>query len=45
MIHSCYYCGLLFETKEEVMDHVEVHTDIEKNREIIARQKKKRLFG
>ena len=42
MTHSCYYCGTLFETKEEVMDHVEVHSDVEKNREIMARKKQKK---
>ncbi len=45
MTHSCYYCGLLFETKEEVFDHVEVHSDIERNKEIMERKKKKKLFG
>jgi hypothetical protein len=35
----------LHDTKEELMDHVEVHSDVEKNREIMARKKKKKLFG
>lgn len=41
MTHGCYYCGELFETIEEVFDHVDVHSDIEKNREIMSRKKKK----
>lgn len=45
MTHSCYYCASLFDTKEELFEHVEVHSDIEKNREIMSRKKKKRLFG
>ncbi len=38
--HGCYYCGLLFDTKEELFEHVDVHSDVEKNREVMARQKK-----
>jgi hypothetical protein len=26
MIHQCYYCEQLFETKEKLFDHVEVHS-------------------
>ena len=38
-MHQCYYCEQLFDSKEELYDHVEVHSDVERNREIIDRQK------
>jgi len=37
----------LFDSKEELYDHVEVHSDTERNREIMERKKKpskKRTF-
>ena len=40
-MHQCYYCEQLFATKEELYEHVEVHTDVERNREITSRRKKK----
>jgi len=30
----------LFDSKEELYDHVEVHSDTERNREIMERKKK-----
>jgi hypothetical protein len=40
--HGCYYCGELFETREKLFEHVEVHSDIERNKEIMERQKNKK---
>ena len=40
-MHQCYYCEQMFDSKEELYDHVEVHSDIERNREIIERKKEK----
>ena len=39
-MHQCYYCDQIFDTKEQLYDHVEVHSDIERNREITERKKK-----
>ncbi|MGD8431657.1 MAG: hypothetical protein PVJ16_05635 [Nitrosopumilaceae archaeon] len=39
-MHQCYYCEKIFDTKEDLYDHVEVHSDVERNREIIERKKK-----
>ncbi len=38
-MHQCYYCEQIFESKEELYEHVEIHSDIEKNREIMSRKK------
>jgi hypothetical protein len=38
-MHQCYYCEQLFESKEELYAHVEVHSDVERNREIMNRKK------
>ncbi len=38
-MHQCYYCEQLFDSKEELYDHVEVHSDVERNREIMDRKK------
>ena len=35
MSHQCYYCEQLFETKEKLYDHLEVHAETE------TKQKKK----
>ena len=40
-MHQCYYCEQLFDSKEELYDHVEVHSDIERNQEIMERKKEK----
>ena len=37
---QCYYCEQIFDSKEDLFDHVEVHSDVERKREIIERQKK-----
>ncbi|MEJ2260699.1 MAG: hypothetical protein P8X83_03440 [Nitrosopumilaceae archaeon] len=39
-MHQCYYCEKIFDTKEDLYDHVEVHSDVERNREITDRKKK-----
>lgn len=39
-MHQCYYCEQIFESKEELYDHVEVHSDIERNQEIMDQKKK-----
>ena len=40
-MHQCYYCEQLFDSKEDLYDHVETHSDIERNREIMERKRKK----
>lgn len=39
IMHQCYYCEQLFDTKEALYEHVEVHSDIERNKEIMNRKK------
>ena len=39
-MHRCTYCEQIFESKEDLFQHVEVHSDVERNKEIIERQKK-----
>lgn len=39
-MHQCYYCEQMFDSKEQLYDHVEVHSDIERNREIMSQKKK-----
>ena len=41
-MHQCYYCEQLFDSKEQLYEHVEVHSDIERNKEITERRKKKK---
>jgi len=38
-MHQCYYCEQLFDSKEELSDHVEVHSDNDRNKEIMERKK------
>ena len=40
-MHQCYYCEQIFDTKEQLYEHVEVHSDIERNKEITERKKQK----
>ena len=28
MIHQCYYCEQIFDTKEALYDHLDIHADI-----------------
>jgi len=39
-MHQCYYCEQIFDSKEALYDHVEIHSDIERNQEIMYRKKK-----
>ncbi|MGI0057894.1 MAG: hypothetical protein ACREAK_11060 [Nitrosarchaeum sp.] len=39
-MHQCYYCEQLFDSKEELYDHVEIHSDIERNQGIMDKKKK-----
>ena len=41
-MHQCYYCGQMFDTKERLYDHLEVHTDIERENEIMEQEKRKK---
>ena len=38
---QCYYCEQIFDTKEALYEHVEVHSDVERNREIMKRRTRK----
>ncbi len=40
MDHQCYYCEQLFDTKEKLYEHLEVHSEAERNRETKNREKK-----
>ena len=39
-MHQCYYCDQIFDSKESLYEHVEIHSDTERNKEILSRQKK-----
>ena len=39
-MHQCYYCEQLFQSKEELFEHVEVHSDMDRNKEVMNRRKK-----
>lgn len=41
-MHQCYYCEQIFDSKEELYEHVEIHSDVERNREIMERKKRER---
>jgi len=38
-MHQCYYCEQLFDSKEQLYEHIEIHSDIEINKEIMKRKK------
>ena len=40
-MYQCYYCERIFDSKEQLYEHVEVHSDIERNEEIMERKKQK----
>jgi len=42
-MHQCYYCEQIFDSKEDLYQHVEIHSDIERNKEIADRQKKTKI--
>ena len=39
-MHQCYYCEQLFESKERLYEHLEVHSDNDRNKEQQNRKKK-----
>ena len=39
-MHQCYYCEQIFDSKEDLFQHAEIHSDAERNKEIVDRQKK-----
>ena len=41
-MHQCYYCEQIFDSKEKLYDHLEVHSDVEKNREVMKNKKKEK---
>ena len=40
-MHQCYYCEQLFESKEKLYDHLEVHSDSDRNKELQNRTMEK----
>ena len=40
LMHQCYYCEQIFDSKEDLFQHAEIHSDAERNKENIDRQKK-----
>ena len=38
-MHQCYYCDQIFDTKENLYEDSEMHSDSERNNEIKDRQK------
>lgn len=40
-MHQCYYCEQLFDSKEALYDHVEIHSDLERSKEINERKKQR----
>ena len=41
MTNQCYYCGQLFDTKEKLYDHLDVHTKISDQQKKTKRKAKK----
>ena len=39
-MHQCYYCEQIFDSKEDLFQHAEIHSDSERKKEITDRQKK-----
>lgn len=39
-MHQCYYCEQIFNSKDDLYEHVEIHSDMERNQEIMDRKKK-----
>ena len=39
-MHQCYYCDQLFDSKEDLYEHSELHTEIERTNEIKDRKNK-----
>ena len=41
-MHQCSYCEQIFDSKEDLYQHVEIHSDIERDKEIKNQLKKNR---
>ena len=39
-MHQCYYCDQIFDSKEDLYQHSELHTEIERTNEIKDRKNK-----
>ncbi len=39
MSHQCYYCDQIFESKEKLYDHLEVHSDSKEKQETKLRKR------
>ena len=39
-MHQCTYCEQIFDSKEDLYQHVEIHSDAERNKEIATRERK-----
>ena len=39
-MHQCYYCEQIFDSKEDLFQHAEIHSDSERSKENKYRQKK-----
>ncbi len=39
MSHQCYYCDQIFESKEKLYDHLEVHSDSKEDQETKLRKR------
>jgi len=39
-MHQCSYCDQIFDSKEDLYQHTEVHSDTERNNEKTGNQKK-----
>jgi len=38
---DCYYCGQIFDTKEELYNHLEVHSKPESEQKVVKKKKEK----
>lgn len=34
-MHQCCYCEQMFDSEEQLYEHVEIHSDIERNKEVM----------
>ena len=39
-MHQCNYCEQIFDSKEDLYQHAELHSDTERNKENASQQKK-----
>ena len=39
-MHQCSYCEQIFDSKEDLYQHIEIHSDFERDKEIKNQQKK-----